>query len=270
MRRSFWWSACVLLILAVIITSWRTATAHKPVSTASAARLSAKKITVATAFVTYVNDIYKTADLATSGLDYSVFQKALTGYYNLKNDNKLAQSSSVITIVDFDKPSASKRMWIVDLLKRQLVLNTWVAHGQGSGDLYASQFSNNADSHESSLGFYVTDDIYFGKHGRSLHLDGMDKGFNSNARSRAIVLHSADYVCQNTINQLGRLGRSFGCPAVSPEVCTQIIDLIKGKNMLYIHANNNAYNSKYLNENFMANFALPSHDSVPQLSKAIM
>ncbi|QJD98288.1 murein L,D-transpeptidase catalytic domain family protein [Mucilaginibacter robiniae] len=229
-----------------------------------------KKLTATTAFVTYVNDIYKAADLATSGLDYTVFQKALTGYYNLKGENKLADNSSVITIVDFDKSSSSKRMWIVDVLKRQLVLNTWVAHGQGSGDLFANRFSNNADSHESSLGFYVTDDVYMGKHGRSLHLDGMDKGFNSNARSRAIVLHSAAYVCQSTINQIGRLGRSFGCPAVSPEVSNQIIDLIKGKNMLYIHANNNAYNSKYLNDNFMAQFASPVNESLTQVSKAVM
>ncbi len=109
-----------------------------------------------------------------------------------------------------------------------LVLNTWVAHGQGSGDDMANRFSNNNESHQSSLGFYLTDDVYIGKHGKSLRLDGLDNGINSAARARGIVVHAADYVCQNTINQIGRLGRSFGCPAVSPEVAQTVINTIKG------------------------------------------
>jgi hypothetical protein len=125
-----------------------------------------------------------------------VFQKAVTGYYNLKIANRLPANSSILTIVDFNKPSVIKRMWIVDLQKRKLILNTWVAHGEGSGDNIANAFSNTDDSHQSSLGFYITDNIYIGKHGRSLKLDGVDTGFNDKARVRDIVLHGADYVNQ--------------------------------------------------------------------------
>jgi len=150
-------------------------------------------------------------------------------------------------------------MWIVDLINKQLLLNTWVAHGQGSGVDVANSFSNTDDSHQSSLGFYVTDDVYIGKHGRSLHLDGLDEGFNSDARAREIVVHAADYVSQSAIDQMGRIGRSWGCPAVSPEVAGQVIDYIKGKTMLYINGNDSTYNSKYLNEDLSASYV--SQDS---------
>jgi len=112
----------------------------------------------------------------------------------------------------------------------------------------ADGFSDRIDSKKSSLGFYLTDDIYFGEHGRSLRLDGLDPGFNANARKRAIVLHAAEYVCENVIERKGRLGRSFGCPAVSPEVIDQVLDAIKDKSVLFIHGQNKRYNSRYLDE----------------------
>jgi len=264
MKRRLWLAITLLIILSFAIISSRSATVKKA---GLIVKKEAKANTVSSAFASYVSDIYQTAGLKTSGLDYDVFQKAVTGYYNLKQNNKLAANSSVVTVVDFNKASTVKRMWIVDLLKKQLLLNTWVAHGQGSGDDLATQFSDKAESHQSSLGFYVTDDVYYGKHGRSLRLDGMDAGFNTNARSRAVVLHAAPYVCENTIKQLGRLGRSFGCPAVSPEVSNQIIDLIKGHNMLFVNSNLSGYSSKYLNESFLPQFAAPADSSV-QLTKA--
>jgi hypothetical protein len=264
MKRRFWLAATLIVILTGAIVSSRSATVSKA---AMATKKEAAAHSVNSTFANYVADIYQSAALKTAGLEYSVFQKAITGYYNLKGNNKLPATSSVITVIDFNKSSTQKRMWIVDLAKKELLLNTWVAHGQGSGADLATQFSNRAESHQSSLGFYVTDDVYYGKHGRSLRLDGMDAGFNSNARARAVVLHAAEYVCENTIKQLGRLGRSHGCPAVSPEVSNQIIDLIKGKNMLYINSSANDYTSKYLDENFIAGFAAPI-DSAVQLTKA--
>ncbi|MBS7563709.1 murein L,D-transpeptidase catalytic domain family protein [Mucilaginibacter sp. Bleaf8] len=270
MKKNFWWITSIVLVLSIIIISWRSAATHTNISKSKNDPAAVKNAPIVSAYGTYVNTIYQSANLMTSGLDYTVFEKAVTGYYNLKQNHKLNDNSSIITIVDFNKPSREKRMWIVDLAKKQLLLNTWVAHGQGSGNDVATQFSNTADSHQSSLGFYVTDGIYFGKHGRSLKLDGMDAGFNSNARARAVVLHAAAYVCQSTINQLGRLGRSFGCPAVSPEVSNQIIDLIKGKNMLFINANSNAYTSKYLNNAFASNFAVPDTNSSQQVLRAAL
>ena len=149
-------------------------------------------------------------------------------------------------------------MWIVDLINKELVLNTWVAHGNGSGDDVANHFSNSNESHASSLGFYIADNVYNGKHGRSLHLDGMDAGFNDNARSRSIVVHAAPYVSQGAINHLGRLGRSEGCPAVSPKVIGKVISTIKGKTVLFINGNDNNYMSKYLDEDIAAHYVYPA------------
>ena len=166
----------------------------------------------------------------------------------------MPQSSSVLTVIDFSKPSREKRMWIVDVANKSLVLHTWVAHGERSGFDIPDRFSDRVDSRESSLGFYLTDNIYFGDHGRSLKLDGLDEGFNSNARKRSIVLHAAAYVCQQVIDQHGRLGRSFGCPAVSPEVIDEVIDTIKDKNVIFVNGNSESYHSKYLDEGLAAGY----------------
>ena len=247
MRKHIWWILCVFLAFATSFISWTPIEKAKTENNKAAS--SAKEM-----FQQYVSTVYQTAKLQQAGLDINVFQKALTGYINLKLANKLPQNSSVITVVDFTRSSREKRMWIIDVVSNQLILNTLVAHGQGSGDDMANRFSNTNESHQSSLGFYVTDDVYFGKHGRSLRLDGLDAGFNSNARARAVVLHAADYVSQGAIAQLGRLGRSFGCPAVAPEVVNQVINTIKGKSMLFINGNDSRYISKYLNEELSANY----------------
>jgi hypothetical protein len=261
MKKNIWWIASLLIIAFISVLSRETVVAKKK------QRIQQAAFKVATSqkdlFNNYIDSVYQTAQLAEAGLDVAVFQKAVTGYYNLKMDGKLPANSTVVTVVDFTKSSRTKRMWIIDLMKKKLLVNTWVAHGQGSGDDMANQFSNTAESHQSSLGFYITDDIYFGKHGRSLHLNGMDAGFNDKARSRDIVVHAADYVCEKTIAQLGRIGRSFGCPAVSPLVSNQVIDIIKGKSVLFINGNDQHYSSKYLNADAAANFALaPSKEKL--------
>ena len=261
MKKTFWWIASALLALTVISVSFKSAVAYK--TTVKADTLNIAKVTKVNRFETLVSNVYKSANLQGAGLDMGVFEKALTGFYNLKLAHKLPLNSNILTVVDFNKPSREKRMWIVDLASQSLLLNTWVAHGQGSGDDLPDHFSNNEESHQSSLGFYVTDDTYIGKHGRSLRLNGMDEGFNNKARARDIVVHAADYVCQNTINQLGRLGRSFGCPAVSPAVVNQVIGTLRGKTVLFINGSDSNYNSKYLDQNMAANFALPQSSEKP-------
>ncbi|MGI4750735.1 MAG: murein L,D-transpeptidase catalytic domain family protein [Janthinobacterium lividum] len=211
-------------------------------------------------YSSYLSNIYETANLYASGLKADVFAKAVTGYLNLKKFKNINQDKFILTIVDFNQSSCTKRLWIIDLQNATLLLNTWVAHGQGSGDDMPSQFSNIDSSHQSSLGFYLTGEIYNGKHGRSLRLDGMDNGFNSNARSRDIVVHAADYVSQQVISSTGRLGRSFGCPAVSPELAPQIINLLKDKTVLFINGLDNRYESKYLDQDFAANSLFPNAD----------
>lgn len=212
---------------------------------------------------TYLKCIYDNAHLAQSGLDLQVFEKAVTGFYNLRGSGKTDRDKSVLTIADLDMSSKQKRLWIVDLNKRTLLLNTWVAHGERSGEDRALKFSNNNNSFQSSIGFYVTGEIYNGQHGRSLRLDGMDSGFNSNARTRDIVVHGASYVNQGTIDVLGRLGRSQGCPAVASELVDKVINAIAGKTVLFINSTNLDYSSRYLDEHMAATLA--SADQSPSL-----
>ncbi|MBB2144273.1 hypothetical protein GM921_02135 [Pedobacter sp. LMG 31464] len=206
-------------------------------------------------YIKHVNDLYNATHLKEAGLNFPVFEKALTGFYNLKKSGQLSDKS-ILTIADFDQSSTSKRFYIIDLDKKEILLNTWVAHGERSGGNEAKYFSNNNNSFSSSLGFYVTGEIYKGIHGKSLKLDGVDEGFNNNARNRSIVVHGASYVSRETINALGRLGRSQGCPAVAPEVANKVIATIEDKTVLFINKSAETYQSKYLDETLAANFAL--------------
>jgi len=251
MKRHFGGLTCILLILSLTIISWKPA--HSSTSKHRSIKLS-KPLAATQVFEQYIENVYDSAHLQESGLTYNVFRQALTGYINLKASEKLPQTNAILTIIDFSRSSCEKRMWIIDVANKNLVLNTLVAHGERSGEDIPERFSDKVDSRESSLGFYLTDSEYFGDHGRALKLDGMDPGFNGNARKRAIVLHSANYVCQAVIDVHGRLGRSFGCPAVSPEVIDQVIDAIRDKTVLFISGNNDHYHSKYLDEDLAANY----------------
>jgi hypothetical protein len=195
-----------------------------------------------------IQTAFQNTGLDESKLSYEVFRKAYVGFLNLKTTGKIPSSSTVMSIADFNMSSKLKRLWIVDIANEELLLNTWVSHGRGSGGEMATQFSNTHSSYQSSLGFYVTGEVYYGKHGRSLRLDGMDVGHNNKARERAIVIHGAEYVSANTIKSLNRLGLSHGCPAVPLPLSNHIIDLIKDKTVLFIHSSTSAYSSKYLDE----------------------
>jgi hypothetical protein len=212
-------------------------------------------------YLQHVSSLYAAAHLKEAGLSLPVFEKALTGFYNLKKTGQVS-GKSILTIADFDQLSTKKRLYIIDLNLKQILLNTWVAHGQRSGNDEAVNFSNKNDSYTSSLGFYLTGEVYHGVHGRSLKLDGLDRGYNDNARSRSIVVHGAPYVSEGTINALGRLGRSQGCPAVAPEVADEVINTIGDKTVLFINKSNGNYTSRLLDETLAANFAfdtLASH-----------
>ena len=198
------------------------------------------------AFDTHVQEVYQQAGLKSRGLDYPVFRNAYIGFLNMKNKNLTSASRSVLTVVDFTKSSSAKRMWIIDLDARKLLINTLVAHGRNTGNVTADKFSNQPNSYMSSLGFYLTDATYYGKHGLSLRLSGMDEKYNSNAMARAIVVHGADYATDAFIKQYGRLGRSLGCPAVPREISKDVIETIKNKTVLYIHGNEKNYTSTYL------------------------
>ena len=140
-----------------------------------------------------------------------------------------------LTVIDYSKPSSEKRLWVYDLTTRELLYEELVAHGQGSGANVATAFSNQPDSHQTSLGLFVTDTTYVGKNGYSLRLDGLDKGMNDRARERAIVMHGAPYVSQEFVKANGRLGRSWGCPAVSDAVAKRLIDRVKGGGLVFAY-----------------------------------
>jgi hypothetical protein len=168
------------------------------------------------------------------GISDSAFKIAINGFKNLKNQNKL-QNDSLIVIIDFSKPSVEKRFYLLDIKNQKIIKKTLVAHGKNSGLLTADTFSNTVHSNQSSLGWYVTQNPYQGKHGYSLRIDGMSEGLNDNAYRRAVVIHGANYVSEDYISRNGRIGRSFGCPALPVEETKEIIDLIKEGTCLLIY-----------------------------------
>lgn len=138
-----------------------------------------------------------------------------------------------LAVIDFSLPSSVPRLWIFDLAKRGLVVKELVAHGQKSGDDVATRFSNVVGSHQSSLGLFRTQETYYGRHGYSLRMDGLEPGVNDRARERAIVIHAADYVDPQWVARQGRIGRSQGCPAVRPEIARTVVDNLKGGQFMF-------------------------------------
>lgn len=169
-----------------------------------------------------------------------VLTMAIQGWSKMKGDLK----SKLLTVIDFSLPSTAKRMWIIDPENGVILLNSVVSHGRNSGDLMAKSFSNQPESFKSSLGFYKTAETYSGKHGYSLRLDGLEHGFNDQARNRAIVIHGADYAREEFAASVGRLGRSLGCPALPRELSAKAIDLIKDGSLLFIFGNDRNYLEK--------------------------
>lgn len=199
---------------------------------------------------------YAALGVQQQGLQYAVFEQAMTGYLNLRRQGRVGPQQR-LAVIDFDLPSTEKRLWVLDLVSHKVLYRTLVAHGNNSGEQQATRFSNTTDSHMSSLGFYVTGGEYLGKHGRSLRLAGVDEGFNTNAAARSIVVHGADYVSEAFIRQNGRLGRSQGCPALPLDQYGPVIETLKGGAGLFIHKSNAGYSSRYLNEQ-AASIGLPA------------
>ena len=140
-----------------------------------------------------------------------------------------------LAVIDYSLPSTTPRLWVFDLANRQLLFHELVAHGQGTGENLARRFSNRDGSHQSSLGLFRTGGTYQGRNGYSLRMEGLEPGVNDAAMARAIVMHGARYVNPATARQLGRLGRSWGCPAVRPEVAAAVIDSLKNGQMIFAY-----------------------------------
>ncbi|MCQ4347925.1 murein L,D-transpeptidase catalytic domain family protein [Pseudomonas stutzeri] len=164
-------------------------------------------------------------------LNRTVLRHALAAMQCAVNNG--AAPAERLAVIDFSLPSTQRRLWIFDLERRRLLLQDLVAHGQKSGENFATRFSNVEGSHQSSLGLFRTAESYHGQHGYSLRMDGLEPGINDLARQRAIVIHPAPYVDPRWIGRHGRIGRSHGCPAVRPEVARMVVDSLKGGQFMF-------------------------------------
>jgi hypothetical protein len=173
-------------------------------------------------------------------INTNAFVLAIKGYEKLKQMGKIT-NQRYLTIADMSMASSHPRLYIIDMDKQQVLLQTFVSHGKNSGLLFAEAFSNLVGSFKSSLGFYITGKPYQGKHGTSLILKGVEMGINDKAEERAIVLHGAAYANPDFVEQQGYLGRSLGCPAVPNNQVKEIIQAIQGASCLFVYAPNKQY-----------------------------
>ena len=141
----------------------------------------------------------------------------------------------LLTVIDYSRASTQPRLWVLDLEREQVLFEELVAHGRGSGENYATSFSNAEGSHQTSLGLFRTADTYVGSNGYSLRLDGLEAGINDRARDRAIVMHGAPYVSEDHLRAVGRLGRSYGCPALRTAIARTVIDTIKDGSLVFAY-----------------------------------
>jgi hypothetical protein len=146
-----------------------------------------------------------------------------------------AVEGPLLTVIDYSLPSTAKRLWVIDTAQKRVLFHELVAHGEGSGEKWAVEFSNEPGSRQTSLGLFRTASVYYGGNGYSLRLAGLEPGVNDLAMERRIVMHGARYVSQSAVNALGRLGRSWGCPALAAGTHRQVIDRIKGGSALFAY-----------------------------------
>lgn len=161
----------------------------------------------------------------------AALQAALAAWNDLHARGEV--SRSILTVIDYGLPSITKRMWVFDMDSRRLLFHELVAHGRNSGEDVARWFSNKDGSRMTSLGAFITGGTYIGRNGYSMRLHGMEPGLNDHAEARTIVVHGAPYVCEETAHKLGRIGRSYGCPAVRPAIARALIDQVKDRTLLY-------------------------------------
>lgn len=194
-----------------------------------------------------IESLYEQIGLSDYKLPFNIFRLGMIGYYSLEKEGAL-NNKGLLTIIDFSRPSTDKRFYTIDLKNLSVKYHSYVSHGRNTGGNIATAFSNTPHSNQSSLGFYVTGETYVGSKGYSLRLDGKEASFNDNIRSRAVVIHAADYATESWIKRYGRLGRSQGCPALPPTINKEVINLIKGKTAIFTYFPDDDYlgASRYL------------------------
>ncbi len=197
--------------------------------------------------LTKYDSLFNNLKLGKLGLGRRAFDYAIVGYNILVAKNKLS-NQRILSIADMTTASGRKRFFVIDMQNSKLLYVTYVAHGRNSGLDKTLHFSNEMESFKSSVGFYITTATYSGQHGYSLRLEGQEIGYNNNASERDIVVHGADYVGDAIVKSQGYIGRSLGCPALSPALYKPIIEKIKNGSCLFIYGNDTKYiiNSRLL------------------------
>jgi hypothetical protein len=195
-----------------------------------------------------VSALYSVLNLEQKGLSKQAFEYACKGYQRLWKKRVIAKDAYLV-ICDFSQSSNNKRLYLIDMINNEVVLNTYVAHGRKSGGEYATRFSNKLQSLQSSLGFYVTEKTYYGEHGLSLRMKGLEPGYNDKAYRRRVVVHGADYIGNSWLQRNNYMGRSYGCPAIPKNESNFLINTIKNGSCLFIYHPSKNYlkGSKLLN-----------------------
>jgi hypothetical protein len=217
----------VFLLATFLALGASPATAAGGAERPAAARPEAARAAAASALPVSIRSL-------TDGPREVVLKAAMSAYSKALKQGAVAREG-VLTIIDYTLPSTEPRLWVVDLLKGQVLYRELVAHGRESGVNVAKKFSNKSGSFMSSLGLFVTDESYMGQNGYSMRLRGLEKGVNDRAYERAIVMHGADYVDEGMAQALGRLGRSLGCPAVRLDIAASLIDTIKDGTVMFAY-----------------------------------
>ncbi len=262
----------ILAAAAIVAVSFKSMKAETPFLTTEGDKISVTSTNPvssqpATTVAEFAAQAYQQLNFsAGETLNPVVFEKAVHGYLALKEANKLGDQSNILSICDFSLSSNHRRLWIIDMAQKRVLLNDLVAHGAGSGEEMATAFSNKDNSHQTSLGFYVTGETYQGQHGNSLRLIGMDKGFNCAALARGIVVHGANYVNNAYAAANKRIGRSWGCPAVNDAIAQKVIGMIKGGSCMFVFAGD----KKYDRTSYWANKSVKALPGAPQFAKPAM
>jgi hypothetical protein len=185
---------------------------------------------------------------ATSGAAADVLQLALSAVSCAVTSGAIAPPPT-LTVIDYSRPSTEPRLWVFDMNTGTMLYKELVAHGRNTGENMSLHFSDRMNSHQSSIGLFVTGDTYVGSNGYSLRMDGLEPGFNATARERAIVMHGAPYVSEDIATRQGRLGRSWGCPALRAAAARDVIDTVRGGGVIFSYYPDQAWlkSSRFLN-----------------------
>lgn len=222
-------AALILLICTVGIFSFKDHSGSKPTAN------NEMSVTNSSSFNDrYIVGLHERISRAGASISQEILSLALMGFNKLNAQERLSKDS-ILTIIDYSRSSKEKRLFVIDLKSKELLFNSIVAHGRNSGEEFAKTFSNRPNSHQSSIGFYITDKTYQGSNGFSLALEGVEHGFNDRAKERAIVIHGATYASEQMIKIKGYLGRSFGCPSLPPNMNKKIIETIKEGNCVFAY-----------------------------------